>query len=60
MATLTILHEITKDELFQLIENAEFSAPEKKKVLDMLFEQRGYSEKSRLVGIISDFVYTQC
>ncbi len=60
MATLTIQHEITKDELFQLIENAEFSAPEKKKVLDMLFEQRGYSEKSRLVGIISDFVYTQC
>ncbi len=59
-STLTVQHQITNDELLELIKQASFSIPEKKKILDILFEQRGYSEKARLVSMITDFVYTQC
>ncbi len=58
-STLTISHEITKDEILELVKQADFSAPEKLKILDILFPQRGYNDKARLAGEISAFIFNQ-
>lgn len=53
-----IEHEISKDELFDLLKEAEFSTPEKRQMLEILFPARGYTDKSRLVAEISEFIFT--
>lgn len=54
MAQVTF--ELDNDMLFEVLEETHFSEPEKLKILQILFPQRGYNDKMRLIGEISLFV----
>ena len=55
--TITLHHELSKDDLFALLAEADFSAPEKRRVLELLFPSRNYTDNARLVADIADFIY---
>lgn len=55
--TVTIQHEVTKDELLAMIAQADFSKPEVRQILTTLFPTRGMNDNARLIGEISDFLY---
>lgn len=58
-STITIKHELSVDDLLQIIKDAKLSSPEKRKVLEILFPNRtGCSDNQRLVGDITEFLYT--
>lgn len=54
MAQITV--ELDNDALFEALEEAQFSEPEKMRILKILFPHRGYNDKMRLVGEISVFI----
>jgi hypothetical protein len=54
MAQITV--ELDNDALFEALEEAQFSEPEKMRILQILFPHRGYNDKMRLVGEISVFI----
>lgn len=54
MAQITV--ELDNDALFEALEETTFSEPEKMKILKLLFPQRGYNDKFRLIGELSTFI----
>ena len=56
--TITLQHELSKDDLFALLAEADFSAPEKRRVLELLFPSRNYTDNARLLADIADFIFT--
>lgn len=52
-----INHEISKDELLDMIREANFSKPEIRQILSTLFPSRGSNDNARLIGEITEFLY---
>lgn len=57
MATIRIEHEITKDQLLEIIQETSFSESEIKQILLSLFPHRGTTDNACLIGEISEFLY---
>lgn len=57
MATIRIEHEITKDQLLEIIQETSFSKPEIKQILLSFFPHRGTTDNARLIEDISEFLY---
>lgn len=57
MPTIHIDHEITKDQLLEIIQETSFSKPEIKQILLSLFPHRGTTDNARLIEEISEFLY---
>lgn len=49
--------ELTKDQIFEALDEAELSNPERREILKKLFPHKGYTDNSRLVADITDFLY---
>lgn len=57
MKTIRIEHEITKEQLLELIQETSFSKDEIKQILLSFFPHRGITDNACLIEDISDFLY---
>ncbi len=48
--------ELSNDTLFDAIVQTQFNDSEKLQILKALFPQRGFSDKTRMLGEVSEFV----
>ena len=54
---ITITHEVSTKELVELIKEATFEDNEKMEILKALFPSRSHTDRSRLLGDMTEFIY---
>ena len=54
---ITITHEVSTKELVELIKEATFEDNEKMEILKVLFPSRSHTDRSRLMGDVTEFIY---
>lgn len=54
---ITITHEVSTKELVELIKEATFEDNEKMEILKALFPSRSHTDRSRLMGDVTEFIY---
>lgn len=54
---ITIVHEISTKELVELIKKVTFEEAEKMEIIKALFPSRSHTDRSRLLGELTEFIY---
>lgn len=55
--TITIQHNISTNQLIEMIQEANFEDNEKMKVIKALFPSRSHTDRTRLLGDLTEFIY---
>lgn len=54
---ITITHELSTKDLVELVKEATFEDAEKMEILKALFPSRSHTDRSRLMGDVTEFIY---
>lgn len=55
--TVTIQQEISTNQLIEMIQEANFEDKEKMEIIKALFPSRSHTDRSRLLGDLTEFIY---